>query len=58
MIIRIYLKNGKVINLNNSVPEDFELLIKAMRNFKKYFIWNDSIWIRKSTIVVISLENV
>lgn len=55
MQINILLKSGTRLQIMDGTKKDFETLTKFMSSYKKYFYWNERVWIRKSEIVFIEM---
>lgn len=50
MQLIILMSNGQKLAIEKVTVGDFEMLSDNFSNFKKYFIWNDSVWVRKSDV--------
>lgn len=51
MKIHLYLKNGRVMQLDECTANDFKLLVETFKGMKQFFTWNERLWIRKSEVL-------
>ena len=56
MKIILSMRNGHTFELPECTEGDFEKIMDAMKGFKESFVWNNTVWIRKSDVTGIVLK--
>lgn len=51
MKIHLYLKNGRIMQLDACSQDDFHNLVDTFKGLRNFFTWNDKLWVRKSEVL-------